>query len=295
MTHNDRRRGVVVTGVSTGIGRAIAEDLMKAGYLVFGSVRRLNDATELMESFGTSFVPLLFDVTDSAALPAIVETVSQHLQGDPLAALINNAGVSLSGPLLLQPVEEFRKTFEVNVFGVLEVTRAFLPLLGASEQTGKRPGRIINIGSVAGAVTTPFMTAYSASKHAIEALSQGLRRELIPYGIEVSTIEPSFIRSSLFEKAATIGAEHRYQDTHYQILWQQFNRALAQQEAKAASPNKVTRAVLHALKSRYPRTRYPLDRIWYIGRCLPDRVFDKLIFKVLGIDRLILPSPIKKT
>ncbi len=288
MTQNKTQRpAIMVTGVSTGIGLAIAEDLMEAGYRVFGSVRRPEDAAGLSATYGELFFPLVFDVTDTAALAAAAQTVAQHLQGLQLAALVNNAGISLSGPLALQPIEEFRKTFEVNVFGVLEVTRAFLPLLAVRSPRSGRAGRIVNIGSVAGAMTTPFMAAYSASKHALEALSQGLRRELMPCGIEVSTIEPSFIRSSIFEKAAATSQTHRYTGTRYEASWLQFNRALLQQESGAALPSKVTRAVRHAIESRVPRTRYPLDRIWYISQWLPDRVFDRLIFKALGLNKLM--------
>jgi NAD(P)-dependent dehydrogenase (short-subunit alcohol dehydrogenase family) len=147
------------------------------------------------------------------------------------------------------------------------------------------PGRIVNIGSVQGAMTAPFMGAYSASKHALEALSQALRRELIPHGIEVSTVEPSFIRSSLFEKSAAAWQQQRYEDTAYAESWAQFNRALQQMEAQAKPPQKVTRAVRHAIESRKPRTRYPLDGIWYVSRLLSDRAFDKLILRAFGLHR----------
>lgn len=288
MNDNNTPRGsVVVTGVSTGIGRAIAEDLMSAGYRVFGSVRKPADAAPLEARFGRQFVPLVFDVTDAQALQGAVATVRQALQGATLTALVNNAGISLSGPLLHQPMEEFRKTFEVNLFGLLQVTQAFLPLLGAGGRPVACPGRVVNIGSVSGAVTTPFMGAYSASKHALEALSQALRRELIPYGIEVCCIEPSFIRSSIFEKAAQSLDEKTYTGTHYAAMWRQFNRSLLDQEATAKPPQKVTRAVLHAIESKRPRTRYPLDPVWYVARVLPDRLFDKLIMKALGIQALI--------
>lgn len=275
---------VVVTGVSTGIGRAIAEDLIGAGYRVFGSVRRASDAQDLSDRFGARFIPLVFDVTDTAALPGAVALVAQHLGGKTLTALVNNAGVSLSGPLLLQPMAEFRKTFEVNLFGLLEVSRAFLPLLGASDVPVAQPGRIVNIGSVSGAMAMPFMGAYVASKHALEGLSQALRRELMPYGIEVSTIEPSFIRTNIFEKAAVTRDENRYAGTRYEALWNQFNKSLLASEAKAAAPQLVTRAVLHAIQSKRPRTRYPLHAVWYIARLLPDRIFDRLIVKTLGLD-----------
>jgi NAD(P)-dependent dehydrogenase (short-subunit alcohol dehydrogenase family) len=281
------QRSVVVTGVSTGIGRAIAEDLMSAGYRVFGSVRKREDAQGLLDTFGQRFVPLVFDVTDAKALPGVVAIVQQQLGGAPLAALVNNAGISLSGPLLLQPMAEFRQTFEVNLFAVLEVTRAFLPLLGTSGQTVGEPGRVVNIGSVSGTMTAPFMGAYSASKHALEALSQGLRRELMPYGIEVATIEPNFIRTDIFAKASAMVREQRYRRTPYESMWQQFNHSLLDNESKAKPPQLVTKAVLHAIAAKRPRTRYPLHPIWYVARLLPDRMFDKLILKALGL-RMVL-------
>ncbi|MEY2872708.1 MAG: hypothetical protein RLZZ373_79 [Pseudomonadota bacterium] len=282
---------VVVTGVSSGIGLAIAEDLLRRGYRVFGSVRRVADADALVASWRDAFVPLVFDVTDTQALPQVVAQVQSLLGQRGLKALVNNAGISFSGPLLHQPLDEIRQTFEVNVFGLLAVTRAFLPLLGAGPDSGLPPGRIVNIGSVSGAITVPFMGSYSASKHAVEALTQGLRRELKPYGIEVAAIEPGFIRSRMFDKAVASNSNDRYGQTDYGAAWQQFNRSLVEQERLAQTPEVVTRAVIHAIESAKPRTRYPLDKLWRIGRLLPDRGFDKLIFKALGIDRLMLPKP----
>lgn len=288
------RGTVVVTGVSTGIGRAIAEDLLTTGYTVLGSVRRHDDAAELSAGFGERFVPLVFDVTDAASLSAAVDVVRQHLAGTTLTALVNNAGVSVNGPLMYQPMDEVRQTFEVNVFGVLAVTRAFLPLLGAGGDPVARPGRVVNIGSVQGAITVPFMGAYSASKHALEALGQALRRELLLFGIEVSTIEPSFIRSALYQKAVAANQTNVYAHTRYTALWQLFTTGLVQQEATSKPPQLVTRAVLHAIESPRPRPRYPLDAIWTIGRLVSDRLFDKIILRALGMqDSLRPPARIK--
>lgn len=288
------RPAAVVTGVSSGIGQAIAEDLLRRGYQVFGTVRQLSDADALSASWRESFVPLVLDVTDAAALPGAVARVQEVLGARGLKALVNNAGISFSGPLLHQPLEEVRQTFEVNVFGLLAVTRAFLPLLGATTASPLPPGRIVNIGSVSGAITVPFMASYSASKHAVEALTQGLRRELQPFGIEVSAVEPGFIRTRMFEKATALNAGDRYGHTTYSAAWQQFNRSLVEQERAAQTPHVVTRAVVHAIESSKPRTRYPLDKIWTLGRLLPDRGFDALIFKALGISRLMLPRAVRK-
>jgi NAD(P)-dependent dehydrogenase (short-subunit alcohol dehydrogenase family) len=281
---NDRHV-VLITGVSSGIGEAIAEDLLGRGYHVFGSVRRPGDAAELQRKWPDAFQPLVFDVTDAAAIALAVEQVQEILGGRTLKALINNAGINLGGPLMHQPLAEVRRVFEVNVFGLLAVTQAFLPSLGAWRGRVGPAGRVVNIGSVSGAITVPFLCAYSGSKHAVEALSQGLRRELSLYGVEVVTIEPGMVRSRLGEKRVAEKAEERYAQTDYLPWLEQFDRSIQAQEKAAPPADKVTAAVRHAIESPKPRTRYPLDRIWMIGRIIPDRAFDGLIFKALGLQR----------
>jgi NAD(P)-dependent dehydrogenase (short-subunit alcohol dehydrogenase family) len=283
MTTNDPKPAVLITGVSSGIGRAIAEDLLARGYLVLGSVRRAEDAEDLKAHWPKDFIPLVFDVTDAEALPAVVKQVEATLGGRGLKALVNNAGIFQGGPLMHQPLAEIRKAFDVNVFGLLAVTQAFLPLLGARQERVGPPGRIVNIGSVAGAITVPLMTIYSATKHAVEALTQGLRRELSLYGIEVSAIEPGLVRTKLVEKRQAEKLEERYAHTDYATWLVNFDRSLKAQENNAPPADKVIAAVRHAIESPKPRTRYPLDRIWFLGRLLPDRVFDKLIFKAVGL------------
>lgn len=284
---------VLVTGVSSGIGRAIAVDLIAAGYTVLGSVRRIDDAAHLPPD-RAKFIPLVFDVTDPSAIARAVSEVEAIVGPQGLAALVNNAGVNISGPFLHQPADQYRQVMEVNFHGLVAVTRAFLPLLGASDASRFRPGRIVNIGSVQGIMTVPFMSAYAASKHAVEAFAQGLRRELIPFAISVSTIEPNFTRSDIFAKAAADSATNDYSGTRYEAAWAQFNASLAAAEAQAKPTATVTRKVLHAIQSPRPRTRYPLDPIWHIGRFLPDRLFDGLIFKALGIAALMQPPPVQK-
>jgi NAD(P)-dependent dehydrogenase (short-subunit alcohol dehydrogenase family) len=169
---------VLITGVSSGIGYATAEDLLAAGYGVFGSVRSGEDAARVQEALGERFSPLRFDVTDTEMVQRAVEEVEEALEGQNLAALVNNAGISTAGPLLHMPLAIFRQTLEVNVTGLLNVTQRFAPLLGARRGAPQPPGRVVNIGSVSGRVAYPFMGAYAASKHALEALSDALRREL---------------------------------------------------------------------------------------------------------------------
>jgi NAD(P)-dependent dehydrogenase (short-subunit alcohol dehydrogenase family) len=285
-TTSTEQPAAVVTGVSSGIGHAIAEDLLQRGYQVFGSVRRIEDAEGLLKQWPGTFVPLVFDVTDAKALPEVVAQVEKALSGRKLAGLVNNAGIGVNGPLMHQPMSEIRQMFEVNVFGTLEVTRAFLPLLSRRGE-GHRPGRIVNISSVSGCFTAPFMGAYSASKHALEALTQGLRRELKMHGIEVSAIEPGFIRSRIFEKELATKPLERYTDTDIAPCWQQFNKGMTQAASHSKPTDVVTRAVRHALESNKPRTRYPLDFLCFAGRWLSDRMFDRLIFKLTGVDKLL--------
>lgn len=278
---------VLVTGVSSGIGMAIAEDLMARGYRVFGSVRRLADADALVAQHGKAFVPLVFDVTDQAALQAAVEHVTAEAGTQGLKALVNNAGISHLGPIALQPMSEVRAMFEVNVFGLLAVTQAFLPLLGGRNNSPHPPGRVVNIGSLSGGITVPFVGGYSASKHAVEAIGQALRRELQPFGIHVTTIEPGFIRSRMVEKSSLGSAEAQYAGTDYAPIWKQFVQATAQQAQAAKPPEIVTQAVIAAIESPRPRSRHPLDPLWRIGQVLSDRSFDGLIFKALGIKSLM--------
>lgn len=278
---------VVVTGVSSGIGRGIARDLVGRGYKVFGSVRKEADAQSLKDQLGDHFFPLLFDVTNPEAIASAVSQVSEVVGQQGLAGLINNAGISVTGPLMHLRMEEIRSLFEVNVLGVIGVTQAFLPLLGAREDSPHPPGRVINISSVSGAFAAPFLGAYAGTKHALEAVTQGFRRELKIYGIDVSAIEPSFIRTEMFQKNATQVSEARFSDTGYSNLWGAFLDSFAKTERKAASVDRVAAAVHDALTRRKPKTRYPLDPIWWISGVLSDRQFDRLIFKAMGIEKAL--------
>lgn len=281
---------VLITGVSSGIGEAMANFLLSRGYRVFGSIRKLADAQRLIDSWADSFVPVEMDVTDHASVEAAVASVQKALAGSNLTALINNAGVSAAGPLLEQPWEEIQSTFEVNVFGLLKVTRSFAVLLGRGSEM---PGRIVNISSVSGMITVPFLATYAASKHAVEALTQGLRRELLSSGIHVAAIEPGFIRTPLFEKSKKALNTDSYTESGYSNSWAVFNETLRGMEKRAKSPDVVCKAVLHAISAKQPKSRYPLDGLWWIGKYLPDRVFDQLILNSLGLSAWLKGSDVK--
>jgi len=279
---------VVITGASTGIGRATAQDLVAHGYQVFGSVRRGADAAALQAQLGQNFTPLLFDVTDEAAVKAAAEAVAGRLNGQGLFALVNNAGIGIGGPLMHQPLAEVRRNLEVNVLGTLSVTQAFLPLLGARFPQTTAPGRIINLISLGGKITFPFLGAYAAPKHALEALSDALRRELMLYGIEVSVIEPGAVRTPIWDKAEQEDVS-RYQQTDYAGILARFQEAFIARGRAGISAERVARVIRGALESRSPRARYAVpDHFltgWLIPRWLPDRWLDRVIASQIGLAR----------
>jgi len=183
-------QSVVIAGASTGIGWATAKLLLDRGLRVFGSVRRQADADRLKATFGTNFTPLLFDVTDETAILAGAREVRAALGGGTLAGLVNNAGIGITGPVLELSAGEFRRQMEVNLIGPIMATQAFAPLLGADRSVTGPKGRIVMISSVSGKKGFPFISAYTASKHAIEGLSESLRREMMLFGIDVIIVAP---------------------------------------------------------------------------------------------------------
>lgn len=274
---------IVITGVSTGIGYATAVSLTQAGYHVLGSVRKEADAERLQAELGANFTPLLFDVVDGEGVKTAVFQTRAIVGQHGVAALINNAGISVAGPLSHMPLADFRQQFEVNLFGLLDVTQAFLPLLGTDRRFP--PGRIINISSVSGQIAYPFMGAYAASKHALEALSDALRRELLLYGIEVVVIEPGTVQTPIVGKfAEQIG---RYLATDYGPVLEKIAEEAAGREQSAMPVAKVVQIIVQALEAKRPRTRYPIPRRrltgWLLPRWLPDRWFDYLVGRQLGL------------
>lgn len=193
-------RSVVITGTSTGIGWGTAKVLIGNGFRVFGSVRKVTDAERLAAEFGPNFVPLVFDVTDEAAVKAAADQVRAALAGEKLFGLVNNAGVAVAGPLLELPIKEFRRQIEINLIGVVITTQAFAPLLGVDRKLTGSSGRIVNIGSVGGRNAVPFLSPYNASKFAMEGLSESLRRELLPFGVDVIVIGPGAVATPIWAR-----------------------------------------------------------------------------------------------
>jgi NAD(P)-dependent dehydrogenase (short-subunit alcohol dehydrogenase family) len=277
---------VVVTGVSTGIGLAIARVLVRHDVHVFGSVRRAADADRVRAELGTGFTPLLFDVTDPAAIQAAVPAVGEWLHGRTLWGLVNNAGIGIGGPLIQQPLDEVRRVLEVNVIGALAATQAFAPLLGTDRARAGRPGRIVNISSVAGRMSAPFLGAYAASKRALEGMSHSLRRELMVYGIDVIIINPGPVVTPIWDKVEMADGS-RYAETEYAPVLTRFLAAALKSGRSGLPPEAVGDVVWTALSSARPRTFYPVLRrkllYWTIPLALPARVLDRLIAKRLGM------------
>ncbi len=192
---------VVITGVSTGIGRGTAEVLIKKGFRVFGSLRKREDAEKARAELGPQFTPLIFDITNEGAVKEAARVVSDALGGETLEGLVNNAGVALPAPLVYQPIAEFREQIEVNLIGPLIVTQAFVGLLGKDRSRKGPPGRIVNVSSIGGKIAGPFIGAYHASKFGLEGLSDSLRRELMLFGIDVIVVGPGGVRTAIWQKA----------------------------------------------------------------------------------------------
>lgn len=278
-------QGVVITGVSTGIGWGVSKVLLENGFRVFGSVRREEDAKRLTRELGDAFIPLLFDITDEAGVHAAAQRVRDELHGEMLFGLVNNAGIAVPAPLMHQPIDEFRKQVEVNLIGQLIVTQAFLPLLGTDRSLRGRPGRIINMSSVSGKSGYPFVGAYVASKHALEGLSETLRRELMLYGIDVIVIGPGPVATPIWDKAEVIDTS-RYEQTEYAEAAKGMQKHMIRNGRNGYPPEIVGDVVLHALTTPRPRTRYAVipgnQLIRMFERLLPKRVIDRIVARSLG-------------
>ncbi len=243
---------VVITGVSTGIGRAAAEVLLNKGFRVFGSVRNEADAMRLKSELGAHFTPLLFDITEAAAVADAAARVKEALGSKTLYGLVNNAGIAVPGPLLHVKIEDFRRQLDVNLTGQLIVIQAFAPLLD-----GEHPGRIVMISSIAGKNANPFVGPYSASKFALEGFSESLRRELMVYGIDVIVIAPGAIATPIWDKAEEVDVGP-YAHTVYAPALHKTKSMMIDLGRKGLPPEKIGEAIWRALTVAHPKTRYTI-------------------------------------
>lgn len=280
------RGAVLITGSSTGIGAACALHLDRLGYQVFAGVRRDADGDALRAGASRRFTALHLDITDEASIAAAQAKLESTLGESGLAGLVNNAGVAIAGPLEILPLDEFRRQLEVNVVGQLAVTQAFLPLLR------KARGRIVMMGSISGRLATPFIGAYAVSKFALEAMTDALRVELLPWGIDVSIVEPGSIATPIWEKSRQhsgdivrrIPPEKR---ELYRRAYDAMRTAAARTGESGIPASEVAKTVEHALTARRPRTRYLVGRDaklrGRVSKFIPDRMRDRLILKHLGL------------
>jgi NAD(P)-dependent dehydrogenase (short-subunit alcohol dehydrogenase family) len=277
-------RSLVITGASTGIGEACALRFDRLGWRVFAGVRRQEDGTRLAARTSERLRWLLLDVTDPASISAAAASVTAQLGDEALHGLVNNAGIAVGGPIEYIAAEDLRHQFDVNVFGLVAVTQAFLPLVRRSR------GRIVNIGSIAGRVTSPLVGPYCASKHAVEAVSDALRLELAPWGISTSVVEPGVVATPIWDKGSaqmdvTFGRMPAEAGERYATLIRAFRSILRTAPRRAVAPEQVVRAVEHALTSARPRHRYLIGtdaRLRLaLQTILPRRWMDAIVLGVL--------------
>ncbi|MDZ4859914.1 MAG: SDR family oxidoreductase [Candidatus Hydrogenedentes bacterium] len=280
-THS--RGAVVITGASTGIGAACALHLDRIGFRVFAGVRKDSDGDALKSQASDRFTAIYLDVCDAASIISARDTVKATTGESGLAGLVNNAGISINAPLEFVPLDKLRQQLEVNVIGQIAVTQAFLEPLRASH------GRIVNIGSTSGRLSIPMGGPYCASKFAMEALTDSLRMELRPWGIEVALVQPGAIDTPIWEKSVAAGnalldsLPPRMMELYAPLV--AMIKKGASQTAKSAVPAQVVAdAVAHALTAAKPKTRYLVGkdaRIQMLLAKLPDRWRDVLILKFM--------------
>lgn len=277
---------VLITGASTGIGAAAALRLDRAGWRVFAGVRRPDDGEALRAQASprpdgpSRLTPIIIDVTDQASIDAAADEVGRAVGGAGLAGLVNNAGISVPGPIEVLPLDDLRRQLEVNVIGQVAVTQAFMPLLRAAR------GRVVFIGSIGGRMSTPFLGAYCASKFALEAIADAMRIELRQSRIHVALVEPGSIKTPFWEKGLSDAEVMEDKLTpeghaHYDEAIARVKSAARDFERRGVGPDAVARTIEHALSSPRPKTRYLVGndaRLQaMLATWLPDRVTDSLI------------------
>lgn len=272
---------VLITGVSSGIGRDTLRLLHEKGYHIFGSVRKVEDAEILKKAYPERFTPLIFDVQNHDAVKKASKVVFE--QCDTLHALINNAGVAVPGPLQHLPEQDFERQLDINLKSVRRITNVYLPLLGASPQCTGTAGRIINISSISGLFNSPFNGAYSISKHALESMTDIYRRELRRYGIKVIAIEPGPIKTDIWAK--NMNSMEQYAHTDYYDVLQKADKMIENAEKSALPVERISSLILKCITRKHPKTRYIVHRNTWVFKLLafyiPDKIVDWFIHRTL--------------
>jgi NAD(P)-dependent dehydrogenase (short-subunit alcohol dehydrogenase family) len=278
-------RSVLVTGASTGIGRATVERLDAAGWRVFAGVRRQEDADSLSQAGSERVVPLILDVTDAGQIAAAARRIEEEAGGQ-LEGLVNNAGIAVPGPLETLPLDDFRRQVEVNLTAQVAVTQAMLPLIR------RAPGRIVFIASIGGRIAFPLNGAYHAAKFGVEAVGDVFRQELRPWKIGVSIIEPGSIDTPIWERGSANAEEiearaHPEQEALYGKAIAGFRKVVQDLAERGIPPEKVAKEIAHALEADRPRTRYLVGidaklqaRLKVV---IPDRVWDRIVARMMQL------------
>jgi NAD(P)-dependent dehydrogenase (short-subunit alcohol dehydrogenase family) len=284
---------VVVTGASTGIGRATALLLDGVGYRVFAGVRKEADARELSQDGSDRLTPVTIDVTDADHIEAARQQVAEAVGDQGVVGLVNNAGVGGGGPIEFMPLDELRRTLEVNLIGQVAVTQAFIQLLR------RRKGTIVFIASIGGRVASPFMSPYNTSKFAIEALGESLRHELRPWEIDVAVVEPGSIDTEIWSKGneqIRERVEELPEDARrlYGSQLTRFGEVINETANRGISPDKVAEVIHKAIASEKPKHRYLVGTDAKIGArlkgTLPDRTFSKLAARQMKMPTDVPPE-----
>jgi NAD(P)-dependent dehydrogenase (short-subunit alcohol dehydrogenase family) len=274
------RKAVLITGASSGIGEVTAGELLRRGFRVYAGIRSDADAARLAAA-GPRCTPLRLDVTDPASIAAAAEVLRD---AGGVYGLVNNAGIAVSGPLEYLPLDDLRRQFEVNVVGAIAVTQALLPLLRRSL------GRVVNVGSIAGRTPLPIVGPYSASKAALDSLTQSLRMELAPFDVLVSYIEPGSHRTPIWERSRREGARLRARLSplardYYGSVIGAMDALSSAQERRGGNPLRVAEAIAHALESPRPKCRYTIGvdtRLRFVIGLLPARLREGAILRRLS-------------
>lgn len=277
---------VVITGASSGIGKACALAMDRSGIRVFAGVRKPADGEALARESTGNLVPIRLEVTDAKSITDARDRVLRDLGESPLTGVVNNAGIVAIAPLEHQPIDAMRRLFEVNFVGAIATTQAFLPALRKSR------GRVVFVGAAAGRVALPLIGAYSASKFAIEGAADALRIELASAGVRVALIEPGAIATPILHAQSVAHIANGLLPgalEHYGEALEAIVLAMEKTQKRAISPDAVAKAVLHALTAKRPKTRYPVGAdakllSWFAEK-LPDAMRDALVAREAGIRR----------
>ena len=276
------KKSILITGVSSGIGHGTLSYFVKKGFHVYGSVRNSKDANKLKKIFRENFTPLIFDVTKEAQVKKAASIVKKDLKNSNLLALVNNAGVAISGPILLQKVKDFEKQININLNGAFRVLKFFAPLCGAEKNNNSKNGVIFNISSISGKIGMPGVGAYTASKFGLEGLSHSLRRELIRYGVDVVIIGPGPIKSEIFDKIDKKFLE-TLKKSDYAKVAKNIPKRMKNAKKIAFPAEEVGKLIFNALHDPNRKTRYTITpnklMYWTLPMLITDRMLDKMVTK----------------